>query len=190
MAAKVAAPSPEALARSAYGPATGVMTDEDGLIPIEWLQIGHHVVTHEGLAGVLWTGTTPVFDLAEGGDSVVIAPDALGDASPGVPVTVGPKHLVLVRHPGVVLHFAEEAVFVEARDLLGINGITRARPASGAIFVHVVLERPVLIETQGLWSSTLDPQGDVAKVPVLHEGEAAVLRDVLAREWAEQRQSA
>ena len=54
----IAKPPLKSLARSAFGPASGVVTEEDGLIPFEWLQTGHHVVTRDGPREVLWTGMT------------------------------------------------------------------------------------------------------------------------------------
>ena len=197
-----------------FGPATLVNTD-DGEIPIEWLTNQHKVQTRDaGFQQVQWVGARALDgDVPEAQWPITIPVDALGVGAPYAPVVVSPQHRILLRGPMCELYFAEPEVFVAARKLLGLNGISSTPPGPDFQYHHFALDQHHIVSAFGLECETLllseattamfhasdqGPnllcQGGAAAMrvarPCLSDSEARVIAAAYARPASELRQTA
>lgn len=137
---------------------TGTPVDTpDGPCPVEDLRPGDLVETRDGgTRPVLWSGVTHAVardDLAP----IRIAPGAFGSMAE---IRVSPQHSIPLRGWNVQMLFGEEEVLVRAKDLVGLNGVSRA-PGGVVGYHHILLDSHQLVGTCGLWSESLYP-GDIA----------------------------
>lgn len=138
-----------------FAPETVIATDRGG-IRVDALMAGDRVITVEGRAEpVVWAGVSDPVRLTPDHWPIRVAPGALGEGAPLLPVRLSPQHRVLVRHPLTALHFGSGEVFVPARALCALPGVRPVRPARGFRYYHVALARHAILPVAGLEAETL-----------------------------------
>ena len=150
-----------------------------GEVAVEALRAGDRVITRDnGLQPIRWTGMrslTPA-DLASAPylRAVSIPAGALGSGWPVRDMAVSPTHRLLLTSERAALYFGEREVLVAARDLMGMKGITRARP--GAVsYVHFLCDRHEIVLSDEAWTESFQPDE-----PALDAMGAARREEILA----------
>lgn len=144
-----------------FTPGTMILTDQ-GERPVESLLAGDLVMTRDnGLQPLRWVGRR-VLSLLElmaqpTLKPVEIATGALGVAGPERVMRVSPQHRVLVEGARAELLFGETEVLVPARHLLGMAGIRQVLPLEGVTYIHLLLDRHEIVQSDGIWSESFQP---------------------------------
>lgn len=131
-----------------------------GRVAIEDLRTGDLVFTQDrGLQPVLWIGRTRV-GLAGALQEpriwpVQIAAGALGAGMPEQDLSVSPQHRMLVRSRIAERMFGVDEVFVAAKHLVGLPGITCEPVTEGFEYYHLLLADHAVIEANGVPSESL-----------------------------------
>ncbi|MFA8440869.1 Hint domain-containing protein [Yoonia sp.] len=133
---------------------------EDGIIPIEKLCVGDRLATRDhGLQTIRWIGKRVL-----GPDALAthpnlqpirIAAGALGAGRPSRDLVVSPQHRIVVRSKIAVRMFDAEEVFVPAKHLLGLNGVSIATDITTVIYYHLLCDDHEIIEADGALAETL-----------------------------------
>ena len=131
-----------------------------GRIAIEDLRIGDLVRTQDrGLQPVLWVGRTQVKATVAARDPhiwpVHIAAGALGAGMPAQDLRVSQQHRMLVRSRIAERMFGVDEVFVPAKHLVGLPGITCGPVSEGFAYYHLLLADHAVIEANGVPSESL-----------------------------------
>ena len=134
----------------------------NGPVPVEDLRPGEMVLTRDnGVQPLRWVGQISLSyqDLVARPDlqPVRIAPNALGGAGPERSMLVSPQHRVLIEGARAEMYFGESEVLVPAKHLLGQAEVTRALPAEGVTYVHILFDRHELVSSEGLWTESFQP---------------------------------
>ena len=140
---------------------TELMT-ADGMVPVDWLRPGDRVLTRDhGFQPLLWVGR---FDPAAAGaaeteDAVaaqpmVIEADAIAPGLPARPLTVAPRHRLLLQGGQLQLLFGHDAMFCAARDLAGWAGIAPAASGGGTVYTLLLPQHEAIL-ADGLWAESL-----------------------------------
>jgi Ca2+-binding RTX toxin-like protein len=134
----------------------------NGPVPVENLRPGEMVMTRDsGLQPLRWAGHIHLSyqDLVARPDlqPVRISANALGSAGPDRSMLVSPQHRVLIEGARAEMYFGESEVLVPAKHLLGQAEVTRALPAEGVTYVHILFDRHELVSSEGLWTESFQP---------------------------------
>ena len=70
---------------------------------------------------------------------------------------VSPQHRVLIEGAKAEMYFGESEVLVPAKHLLGLAEVTRALPAEGVTYVHILFDRHEIVQSDGLWTESFQP---------------------------------
>lgn len=144
-----------------FTPGTRIMT-ERGAVPVEDLAPGDMVVTRDnGLQPLRWVGSRKL-SLAEllarpELQPVRIAAGALAGAGPDRTMLVSPQHRVLIEGARAEMFFGEAEVLVPAKHLTGLAEVTRALPAEGVTYVHILFDRHEIVQSDGIWTESFQP---------------------------------
>jgi hypothetical protein len=144
-----------------FTPGTLIRTDR-GDVAVETLVAGDRVVTRDhGLQTLRWTGARHLsgLELMANPDlqPVRIARGAFGDCRPNRSMLVSPQHRVLLCGAPVELLFGEEEVLVPAKHLVGRVDATRAIPAGGVTYVHILFDQHEVVLSDGIWTESFQP---------------------------------
>lgn len=133
---------------------------EDGVIPIEKLCVGDRLATRDhGLQTIRWIGKRVL-----GADALATHPNlqpiritagALGAGRPSRDLVVSPQHRIVVRSKIAVRMFDAEEVFVPAKHLLDLNGVSVATDITTVIYYHLLCDDHEIIEADGALAETL-----------------------------------
>ncbi len=140
---------------------TRIMT-ANGPVPVEDLRPGEMVLTRDnGVQPLRWVGQIHLshqYLVARPElQPVRIGPQALGGAGPERSMLVSPQHRVLIEGARAEMYFGESEVLVPAKHLLGQAEITRALPAEGVTYVHILFDRHEIVSSEGLWTESFQP---------------------------------
>jgi Ca2+-binding RTX toxin-like protein len=143
-----------------FTPGTMIRTDR-GDVAVEMLQPGDMVVTRDnGLQPLRWTGgrTLSMTELQANPElqPVRIAKGALAQG-PSRTMLVSPQHRVLIEGARAELLFGEAEVLVPAKHLVGHIDATRALPAEGVTYIHVLFDSHEIVMSDGIWSESFQP---------------------------------
>jgi hypothetical protein len=133
-----------------------------GLVPVEELQVGDLVLTHDGRAEeIRWIGTRHVSaaDLARDPSlrPVRISAGAYGPDQPARDLTVSPQHRILLSGWRAELLFGEDTVLAPAKGLLDDRSVRIDRDADEVEYFHLLFDRHEIILTEGLPSESFYP---------------------------------
>lgn len=133
-----------------------------GLVPVEELQVGDLVLTHDGRAEeIRWIGARHVSagDLARDPSlrPVRISAGAYGPDQPTRDLTVSPQHRILLSGWRAELLFGEDTVLAPAKGLLDDRSVRIDRDADEVEYFHLLFDRHEIILTEGLPSESFYP---------------------------------
>ena len=139
---------------------TQILTDR-GAIAVETLVPGDLVVTRDnGLQPLRWVGSRHLsraeLQARPALQPVRISAGAL-PAGPDRSMLVSPQHRVLIEGMRAEMYFGESEVLVPAKHLTGLAEITRALPAEGVTYVHILFDRHEIVQSDGLWTESFQP---------------------------------
>jgi len=80
---------------------------------------------------------------------------ALGDGIPSRDLIVSPQHRIVVRSKIAVRMFDAEEVFVPAKHLLNLKGVSIATDMNTITYFHVLFDDHEIIEADGAFAETL-----------------------------------
>jgi Ca2+-binding RTX toxin-like protein len=151
----------ESLVIVCFTKGTQIMT-ERGAVPVEDLRAGDLVVTRDnGMQPLRWVGQRQLSyqDLLANPQlqPVRIASGALGGAGPDRTMMVSPQHRVLIEGARAEMYFGEPEVLVPAKHLVGMAEVTRAMPADGVTYVHILFDRHEIVQSNGIWTESFQP---------------------------------
>lgn len=199
---------------TSFGPGTMMQTDE-GEVPVEWLDTGHRLVTHDhGAQPILRINRMRFLrsDLNRHPEiaPVAMAPDTLGSGVPAHHVRLSPNSLMLYRSWRAELHFGSSEVLVPSAAMGG--AVPLRRPGDTTfVYTQILMQRHELLNVEGMWVGSLfladlnvisaidDPilanalgnSPVVAARPILTLSEAGVLlAQDLGKDQADQRRDA
>lgn len=137
---------------------TGILTP-DGEVPVETLQLGDLVVTHDnGAQPVRWIGRREVPACG------VMAPIHIREKTFGDHgnLMVSPQHRVLVRDSFAELLFGETEVLISAKDLVNDYSVTRIE--GGTVeYVHILFDTHEVVYSEGLATESFLPGPQMAQ---------------------------
>ena len=144
-----------------FTPGTQILTGR-GAVAVETLAPGDLVMTRDnGLQPLRWVGSRklsyaellarPEFQ------PVRIGAGALAGAGPDRSMLVSPQHRVLVEGARAEMYFGESEVLVPAKHLIGLAEITRALPAEGVTYIHILFDRHEIVQSDGIWTESFQP---------------------------------
>ena len=70
---------------------------------------------------------------------------------------VSPQHRVLIEGARAEMYFGESEVLVPAKHLTNLAEVTRALPAEGVTYVHILFDRHEIVQSEGLWTESFQP---------------------------------
>ena len=152
-----------------------------GEVAIESLEVGDLVETMDhGAQPLRWIGRRTV--AATGNFAPVrIAAGTLGNARD---LLVSPQHRMLVAGPEVEICFAEPAILVAAKHLVGMEGVTEA-PMPQVDYIHLLFDRHEIIFAEGAPSESFHPDSWMLdEDPALLAEVAAIFPDIADRDAA------
>ena len=127
-----------------------VLTRDNGFQPVTWVHVRH--MRADELAG------NPSFR------PIRIAPGAMGDGVPRLPLIVSPQHRLLIRSRIARRMFGCGEVLVAARQLLALPGIAVAEDLLAVDYVHVMCPQHEVIFAEGAPAETLYMGDETRKV--------------------------
>lgn len=144
-----------------FTPGTMIRT-EAGDVAVELLQAGDMVMTRDnGLQPLRWTCARKLSlaELQANPDlqPVRIAKDALAGQGPARTMLVSPQHRVLIEGARAELLFGEAEVLVPAKHLVGQIDATRALPAEGVTYIHILFDSHEIVMSDGIWTESFQP---------------------------------
>ncbi|MDM7930857.1 Hint domain-containing protein [Tabrizicola sp.] len=162
-----------------FTPGTMIMTDR-GEVAVETLVPGDLVLTRDhGLQPLCWVGKRQLshLDLVANPDlqPVRIGRGAFDGTGPDRSMLVSPQHRLLIEGATAELLFGEAEVLVAAKHLLGRPEVTRALPADGVCYIHILFDRHEIVQSDGIWTESFQPAERM-----LSAMEAAVRAEVVA----------
>lgn len=130
-----------------------------GDVPVETLQPGDRVITHDnGVQPLRWIGRRVV--AAEGNFAPIkIAANALGHHGE---LMLSPLHRVLIRDAWAELLFGEREVLVAARDLIN-DSTVRPMPGGTVEYVHILFDEHQVVYSEGLATESFLPGPQTTK---------------------------
>ncbi|MEM5475050.1 Hint domain-containing protein [Pacificibacter sp. AS14] len=143
-----------------FTPGTAIATPQ-GEVGAETLKEGDKVFTRDnGVQEIRWVGQKDVTELdfacQESLAPVLIQKGALGNGLPQRDLMVSPQHRVLLNSERAQLYFEEREVLAPAVHLVGMPGISRARPARTS-YVHFMCDNHEVVLSNGAWTETFQP---------------------------------
>lgn len=143
-----------------FTPGTAIATPK-GEVAAETLKEGDKVFTRDnGVQEIRWIGQKDVTELDFARQSslapVMIQKGALGNGLPERDLMVSPQHRVLLSSDRAQLYFEEREVLSPAIHLVGMPGISRARPAQTS-YLHFLCDNHEVVLSNGAWTETFQP---------------------------------
>lgn len=159
----------------------------DGPRAVETLKAGDRVLTRDhGHQPVRWAGGAIVSGARLESHPnlwpIVIRAGALGVGHPARDLWISPQHRVLVRSRMSHELFRDAEVMIAAKHLVGLPGISVARPPGGVTYHHLLFDRHEIVLSEGCWTESLytGPQA-LLSLPAAARQEILALFPELAR---------
>lgn len=133
---------------------------EDGIRAIETLRVGDKLATRDhGLQTIRWIGervlATEELTAFPKLQPIRIAAGTLGDGIPTRDLIVSPQHRIVVRSRIAMRMFDAQEVFVPAKHLLGLEGVTIATDMTAVTYYHLLCDDHEIVEADGAFAETL-----------------------------------
>ncbi len=149
-----------------FGPGTLISTT-DGDLPVEWLAAGDRVLTRDdGAQPLRWIGRSAVpasrQRMLPHLRPVTVPAGYLAPDAPNHPLTVSPRHRVLVQSPDVAYYFGTEEAFAAVTHLLPVP---RAEECADIVYHHLLFDRHQVIRANGVWTESLFAHEHSARLP-------------------------
>jgi hypothetical protein len=129
----------------------------DGSRAAEQLVAGDLVRTQDhGAQALRWVGRS-THDVTEALAPIRIAVGALGQGLPRRDLLVSPQHRMLLRSRIAARMTGQSEVFLSAKKLLGLPGVTRETALSQVTYVHFLCDHHEIVFAEGAPSETLLP---------------------------------
>lgn len=130
-----------------------------GAVPVENLQVGDMVLTVDnGFKPIRWIGNRLVSHRAlqafEKLHPVTIRAGALGNGLPERHLTLSRQHRVLVKSVVAERMFGNTEVFLPAKDLLDLDGISSAHDGRQVEYWHIMFDQHEVIFSEGVQSES------------------------------------
>lgn len=143
-----------------FTPGTAIATPR-GEVAAEMLKEGDKVFTRDnGVQEIRWVGQKDVtkadFTRQASLAPVLIQKGALGNGLPERDLMVSPQHRVLLTSERAQLYFEEREVLSPAIHLVGMPGISQARPAETS-YIHFLCDNHEVVLSNGAWTETFQP---------------------------------
>lgn len=124
-----------------------------GLVPVEDLLAGQLVWTHANPNAVVrWVGAAEV-DGTGALAPVAFEPDSIGNTRR---LVVSPQHRILMDDLRAEMLFGTRSVFVAAKHLVGMAGVSRA-PCRRITYRHFMFDRHAVVESDGALTESFFP---------------------------------
>lgn len=148
---------------------SGTMLEtEDGLMPIDWIGVGDRVRTLDhGWQTVRWRGHREFRYSPNMPRPIEIAKDAFGTGQPVEPIRVSPQHRVLLGGWETALFFGEAEVFVAAKHLTHLPGVTSFAPEPDHAYHHLLFDRHEVLMSDGILLESLFLGENITRMPTL-----------------------
>lgn len=142
-----------------FGPGT-MITTRDGDIPVEWLEVGDHVMTRDsGYQPIIWIGRTRLTDAHSdpNANSALLCLPAglLGHHVPSHDLHVTGDHRILLRSAQAEVLFGSSEVLAPAKAWAAVGQAIRSRKPK--VLVHFMCAKHEIIMAQGAWVETMFP---------------------------------
>ncbi len=138
-----------------FAPGTPFLT-KDGPKRVEEVVAGEQVRIASGeFKSVIWSGSTPAQPIEPSHKGIIVRPGSLGLMANARPLTVSMQHRIMVDDPLVQLLFGCPTVFVAAKHLVDLPGVTFAPQASVQHWCHIAFERHECLNVGGLVAESL-----------------------------------
>jgi Ca2+-binding RTX toxin-like protein len=143
-----------------FTPGTAIATPQ-GEVAAETLKEGDRVFTRDnGVQKIRWVGQKDLTEIdfarQESLAPVLIQKGALGNGLPERDLMVSPQHRVLLSSERAQLYFEEREVLSPAIHLVGMPGISKARPAQTS-YIHFLCDNHEVVLSNGAWTETFQP---------------------------------
>lgn len=137
------------------------ITTPDGLVKAGDLHQGSQVLTRDnGVQEIRWVGKKHLsgHDIIQQPKlrPILIRAGSLGNGVPEQDMMVSPNHRMLIANSSAALYFDASEVLVPAKNLVGINGVSRAETAS-ADYIHFMFDEHQLVLGNNCWSESFQP---------------------------------
>ncbi|WP_170398404.1 Hint domain-containing protein [Ruegeria arenilitoris] len=143
---------------------------EDGDVEVQTLKKGQRVWTRDGgLQPILWIGTTEVHGHGAFAP-VVIEAGAIGNT---YELVVSQQHRVLIQSPATDMLFGSSEVFVAAKHLCGLPGVS-IRETDRITYTHFMFDRHHIVRSNGALTESYY-YGDTAKYSLSSPQRAEIL---------------
>lgn len=143
-----------------FTPGTMIATP-NGPRPVEVLGPGDDVFTRDnGVQEILWVGARAMTGAALAANHhlkpVRFERGSLGDGLPERDLYLSPNHRVLVANDKTALYFEEPEVFVAAKYLTALEGVSIASPR-WTTYLHFMFENHEVVLSEGAWTESFQP---------------------------------
>ncbi|MER5171653.1 Hint domain-containing protein [Thioclava kandeliae] len=143
-----------------FTPGTLIATPH-GETPVEDLKVGDKVITRDnGIQEIRWAGrrdlTKAELNAAPHLKPVLIRAGSLGPDLPERDMIVSPNHRMLVANAQTSLFFEEHEVFVSAKHMQGMAGVSTAETL-GTSYLHFMFDRHEVVLGNGAWTESFQP---------------------------------
>jgi hypothetical protein len=133
---------------------------ENGTTAVETLTVGDRLVTRDnGLQTIRWIGKrflgAQELSAYSKLQPIRIARGALGDATPSRDLVVSPQHRIVVRSRIAMRMFGSNEVFLPAKHLLDLPGVTIAADMATVTYYHLLCDNHEIVEADGALAETL-----------------------------------
>ena len=142
-----------------FGPGT-LITTRDGDIPVEWLEVGDHVMTRDsGHQPIIWIGRTGLplahSDPNENETTLCLRAGLLGHNIPTQDLHVTGDHRIFLRSAKAEALFGFSEALAPVKAWAAVGRATRSRKPT--VLVHFMCAKHEIIMAQGAWVETMFP---------------------------------
>lgn len=142
-----------------FGAETHILTSR-GEVQVQELDVGDVVETLDnGSQEIRWIGRRELSDSELNAKPnlrpIRIARGALAEGVPTRDLLVSPQHRILVRSKIAVRMFDSKEVFVPAKHLLGLPGVSVAENVEQITYIHILCDDHEIVEAEGAFAETL-----------------------------------
>ena len=133
-----------------------LIVTRDGPVPVEEVAKGTQILTMDnGFQACTGMTFDSQFKPGPKNAPICISQGALGDGLPARQVRLSPQHRILISSPVAKRMFGTSEVFVRAKDLLCLEGVTQTLPFLPVQYHHIQCKKHEIICAGGVWAESL-----------------------------------